>query len=98
MPWRDFHCKVCSAVRLPTSLFARIFIYQHLNLAQCKGMRESFASGMRILGFGIGNTAQGIQNPTNQFHRQRLEPLPGIRNCRAWNPESKNVLPPYKGR
>ena len=41
----EFHCKVCSAVRLPTSLFARIFIYQHLNLAQCKGMREMFASG-----------------------------------------------------
>ena len=63
-------------------------------------MREIFASGIRILGFGIGNTAQGIQNPTNQFHRQleRLEPVPGIRNCRAWNPESKNVLPPYKGR
>ena len=77
MPRRDFHCKVCSAVLLPTSLFARIFIYQHLNLAQCKGMREIFASGKRILGFGIGNTAQGIQNPTNQFHRQRLEPVPG---------------------
>ena len=45
-------------------------------------MREIFASGIRILGFGIGNTAQGIQNPTNQFHRQRLEPVPGIRNCR----------------
>ena len=40
-------------------------------------MREIFASGIRILGFGIGNTAQGIQNPTNQFHRQRLEPVPG---------------------
>ena len=61
-------------------------------------MREIFASGIRILGFGIGNTAQGIQNPTNQFHRQRLEPVPGVRNRRAWNPESKNVLLPFKGR
>ena len=42
-----------------------LFTQQHLNLAQCTGMREIFASGIRILGFGIGNTAQGIQNPTS---------------------------------
>ena len=40
----------------------------------------------RILGFGIGSTAQGIRNPSidwipeSKFHWQRLDPLPGIRD------------------
>ena len=42
----------------------------------------------RILGFGIGSTAQGIRNPSidwipeSKFHWQRLDPLPGIRDPR----------------
>ena len=55
-----------------------------------------------ILGFGLRNTAQGIQNPTNdwnpesKFHWQILESSIWniIRNpeSTAWNPEFKTVL------
>ena len=47
-----------------------------------------------ILSFEIGNTSQGIQNPTNvwnpkfKFYWQRLESSTCSPECTAWNPES----------
>ena len=46
------------------------------------GIQEIFACGIRILGFGFRNTAQGIQNPTNDWNPEST----------AWNSESKNIL------
>ena len=51
-----------------------------------------------ILGFRIGNTAQGIRNPTNdwnpqsKFHLQWLESSTWNPESTVWNPESKTVL------
>ena len=55
------------------------------------------ASG--ILGSGIQNTAQGIQNPTNNnwIHWQdwqRLESSTWNPESIVWNPESKTALDP----
>ena len=55
-------------------------------------IQENFYCGIGILGFGIGNTAQGIRNPTNESRIQgpltkSRNPAPGIRN-----PDSKTLL------
>ena len=42
------------------------------------GIREIFACGIRILGFGIRNTAQRVPNPTNVWNPESI----------TWNPES----------
>ena len=66
----------------------------------------------RIMGFGIGNTTQGIRNPSidlipeSKFHQQRLESSTCNPESTAWNPESKIVMdsliwvdyPPRKDR
>ena len=60
----------------------------------------------RIVGFGIQNTPQRIQNPTNdwnpesKFHLQRLETSTWKPESMAWNLESKTVLDSliYTGR
>ena len=46
------------------------------------GIQQIFALEQGILGFGIGNTAQGIRNPSKEWN-----PLPGIQNL-----ESETVL------
>ena len=59
---------------------------------------KNFLLEFGILGFGVRNTAQGIQNPTNNkhlesiIHWQRLEYSTWIPESKAWNPESKTVL------
>ena len=68
-----------------------------IQIAQLKGIRipesgKFFIVESGILGFGIGNTAQGIGNATNESGIQvpltkSRNPVPGIRN-----PESKTVL------
>ena len=76
-----------SGLRNPSSLFL-------WNPASGKNFLLEFG----ILGFGIRNTAQGIQNPTNNkhlesiIHWQRLEYSTWIPESKAWNPESKTVL------
>jgi len=60
----------------------------------CKGIRESFARGIRNIGFWNLETVHGIRNPTNdwnlesKFHRQSP----------AWNPESNTVLDTLMGQ
>ena len=53
------------------------------------GIRGLLLVKLRILGSGMRNLAEGIQNPTNnwnlgpRFHWQRIQnPVPGIRNPR----------------
>ena len=43
------------------------------------------------MGFGIQNTAQGIRDPTNDWHLESNFHWQRIRST-AWNPESKNAL------
>ena len=54
-----------------------------------------------ILGFGMRNIAQGIQNSTNdwnsgvpesKFHREKQESSSWNREFKVWNPESGTVL------
>ena len=40
LPCRDFPCRVCCTVPLPTSLFARIFIYSLNNTLISPSVRE----------------------------------------------------------
>ena len=64
---------------------------------------KSLLVASRILEFGIRNTAQGIRSPTNTpvltigIHNlsetdKDWNEVPGIRNPRAWNPESSTIL------
>ena len=92
--------------------WTRIFCFPDSCLPHVRdsGIRKILACGIRnlekiflveseILGFGIGNSAQGIRNPTNdwnpnsKFFEQRPESSTwNSDQPTAWNPESKIVL------
>ena len=71
-------------------------VWEH-SVASCKGTRDNFARGIRILCFVIRITAQGIWNPTNDWNSESKVHLPRIRNTRCGIQNSRLSWIPLRG-